>query len=107
LHDAASRAYPRGVPRKAGKPWFVYLVRCADGTLYTGVTSELERRIREHNESPRGARYTRGRRPVVLVYAEAREGRADAQQREAEIRRLSRGRKLSLVAAGAGKTVAP
>ena len=53
--------------------WYVYVVRCRDDSLYTGITTELERRIEEHNHSPKGARYTRARRPVELVYSEALE----------------------------------
>lgn len=77
--------------------WYVYLVRCADGTLYCGVTTRVERRVAEHNESPRGARYTRSRRPVVLVYSEPCEDRSAACQREYEIKRLSRADKEGLV----------
>lgn len=79
--------------------WVVYLLRCADRTLYTGVTADLERRLRQHNgELAGGARYTRGRRPVAVVWAEAALGRADAQQREALIRRLPRRDKERLIA---------
>jgi putative endonuclease len=77
--------------------WFIYLVRCADGTLYTGITTDLARRIAEHNGTGTlGARYTRSRRPVVLVYAEPADSRAAAAQREAAIKRLPRARKLLL-----------
>ena len=77
--------------------WHVYLLRCADGSLYAGVTSDLDRRVRQHNgELAGGARYTRGRRPVELVWSEACEDRSRAQGREAEVRRLSRYRKLRL-----------
>lgn len=68
--------------------WYVYILRCEDGTLYTGVTSDIQRRIHEHNHTKRGARYTRGRRPVSLVYHEQVSGRSVAQQREAAIRKL-------------------
>lgn len=71
--------------------WFVYLVRCADGTLYTGITTDLARRIAEHNGvGGLGARYTRSRRPVALVYAEPADNRAAAARREATIKRLRR-----------------
>lgn len=76
--------------------WFVYMLRCADGTLYTGVTTSLERRLAEHNHGQRGARYTRARRPVELLYHEAAADRADACRREAAIRRCSRSEKLAL-----------
>ena len=74
----------------------VYILQCADGTLYTGWTMNLERRLRAHN-SGRGARYTRGRRPLRLVYREEQLTRSAAQRREAAIRRLSRADKLKLI----------
>jgi putative endonuclease len=74
----------------------VYILQCADGTLYTGWTTDLERRFQAHN-SGRGARYTRGRRPVRLVYHEEQPTRSAAQRREAAIRRLSRTDKLKLI----------
>lgn len=80
--------------------WFVYLLRCADDTLYAGVTVDLERRLREHNGeySPlKGAKYTKIRRPVVLVYYEACTDRSAAQIREAAIRKLSRSDKCRLI----------
>jgi putative endonuclease len=78
--------------------WQVYLLRCADGSLYAGVARDLERRVRQHNgELVGGARYTRGRRPVELVWSEASENRSAAQAREAELRQLSRARKLALI----------
>ncbi|MEW5788043.1 MAG: GIY-YIG nuclease family protein [Pseudomonadota bacterium] len=77
----------------------MYLLRCADGTLYCGSTCGLERRLAAHNGVlPGGARYTRGRRPVVLVYREAQPDRAAAARREAELKRLDRAAKLRLVA---------
>ena len=85
--------------------WHVYMVCCADGTLYTGVTRDVERRVAEHNSSPRGARYTRGRRPVKLVYREAAAGRAAACQREAAIKNLSRSQKEVLIRARASAPV--
>lgn len=78
--------------------WCVYLLRCSDGTYYTGITSDIERRLVEHNETGRGARYTRARRPVVLVYSEACESRALAAQREWQVRKLTRAAKQLLAA---------
>ena len=78
------------------KAWFVYLARCADGTLYAGVTTDLAGRLRAHNDG-RGASYTRGRGPVVLVYEEGVENRSAALRREAAIKRLSRAEKLKLL----------
>ena len=77
--------------------WFVYLLRCADGSLYTGITTDIERRIIEHNTSALGAKYTRGRRPVKLVFQENLDSRASASKKEVEIKRLSRKQKESLI----------
>ena len=74
---------------------FIYILECADQTLYTGYTTDLERRVREHN-SGSGAKYTRGRRPVELVYSEEYATRSKAQQREYEIKQYSRQEKLEL-----------
>ena len=74
---------------------FVYIVRCADNTLYTGWTTDVERRVRTHNAG-RGAQYTRRRMPVELVYLEPQPSRADAMRREAAIKRWPRKRKLAL-----------
>jgi putative endonuclease len=80
--------------------WRVYIVQCADGSLYTGVTTDIKRRVREHNGlSPRGARYTRVRRPVVLVYSEKAVDRSSAGKREAAIKKLARPQKLKLITA--------
>ncbi len=78
--------------------WHVYMLRCSDDTFYIGVTTDLERRLREHNESDRlGARYTRSRRPVELVWSETQSGRALALKREYALKRLSRASKLKLL----------
>ena len=77
--------------------WHVYLLICADGTLYTGIARDLNRRLRQHNgDLAGGPRYTSGRRPVELVWSEAAEDRSAASQREAAIKRLSRRQKLAL-----------
>lgn len=76
--------------------WFVYIVECADQTLYTGITNNLERRVDEHNAG-RGARYTRGRRPVVLRFFELQPDRSHASTRECEIKALSRQEKTELI----------
>ncbi|MEW5741027.1 MAG: GIY-YIG nuclease family protein [Myxococcota bacterium] len=76
--------------------WYVYLVRCRDGSLYTGCTNDLERRLAAHNAG-RGARYTQARRPVTLVYAECARDRSQAQSREAALKRLPKVKKESLV----------
>ena len=87
--------------------WQVYLLRCADGTLYTGVARDVQRRLRQHNgELAGGARYTSGRRPVELLWVESCNSRSAAQVREAEIRRLPRDGKLALIAAASHEPVA-
>lgn len=78
--------------------WTVYILRCSDETLYTGITKDVKRRIEEHNGSGLlGARYTRARRPVRLVYFEPHETRSDAARREYEIKHLSREEKEALI----------
>jgi putative endonuclease len=78
--------------------YFVYMVQCADETLYTGIATELERRIEEHNASDKGAKYTRARRPVSLVYSEEYPDRSSASKREYEIKKkMSRAEKLKLI----------
>ncbi len=81
-------------------PWLVYILRCRDGSLYTGITNDLERRLAAHN-SGKGARYTRGRGPVMLLYRETCVSRSAALKREIEIKQLDRAAKLKLVQAGA------
>lgn len=78
--------------------WWVYILRCADDTLYTGVSNNLPARVKSHNAG-RGARYTRSRRPVELVYQEAAADRGVAQQREYAIRKLNAQQKRALIAA--------
>jgi putative endonuclease len=80
--------------------WTVYLARCRDGSLYAGVTTNLERRLAEHN-SGGGGSYTRSRAPVVMVYWEPAEDRSGALRRESAIKRLSRAQKEELVAQAA------
>ena len=79
-------------------PWFVYVLRCADDTLYAGITTEPLRRVDEHNtDNALGARYTRSRRPVRLVYSEELDSRSAAAKREAELNKMGRQQKLALV----------
>ena len=75
---------------------WVYILRCGDGTLYTGWTNDLEKRVRAH-AAGRGAKYTRSRLPVELVYREAVPDRGGAMRREAQIKRLTRSEKLALI----------
>ena len=80
----------------AAEDWFVYIVECADGSFYTGITNDLQRRVDEHNAG-KGARYTRSRRPVVLRYHELQPDRSHASAREFRIKALSRTGKLELM----------
>jgi putative endonuclease len=77
--------------------WFVYIMRCADGTLYTGITTDLVRREQEHNSEKKGARYTRSRKPVVLVYSEEVADRSEASKREHAIKKLPLVGKMELM----------
>lgn len=76
--------------------YYVYILRCADDTLYTGMTDDITRRVSVHN-SGKGAKYTRGRGPVKLVYQEKCTDKSGALRREIEIKRLTRGEKLHLI----------
>jgi putative endonuclease len=78
--------------------WYVYILECADATLYTGIARDLEKRVRQHNgEVEGGPKYTRGRRPVSLVWSAAAPGRGAALRREAAIKKMSRVGKLRLI----------
>ncbi len=78
--------------------YFVYILRCADETLYTGITNDLKRRLHQHNHAQAGARYTKTRRPVVLIYSEKKRTRSAALRREYAIKSLTRAQKLALIA---------
>tara|TARA_Y100000588_G_scaffold392866_1_gene506462 strand:- start:1275 stop:1535 length:261 start_codon:yes stop_codon:yes gene_type:complete len=82
------------------KKWFVYIVECSDNTLYTGVTTDIPRRVLEHNEGSRGAKYTRSRRPVSLVYWEECEDRSSAQKAESYFKKLTKQKKVQLIYEG-------
>ena len=71
-------------------PYFVYIVKCIDNSLYTGITTNISRRIHEHNFTKKGAKYTKTRRPVTLVYSEEYRSRSDASKREYQIKKLSK-----------------
>ena len=77
--------------------YFTYILECIDKTLYTGITTDLERRVYEHNNSSKGAKYTKLRRPVTLVYSEILQNRSQASKREHAIKKLSRQEKLELI----------
>ena len=77
--------------------YFLYILKCHDLTLYTGITTDLNRRINEHNFSALGARYTRGRRPVKLVYSKKFNSRSLATKEECRIKKLSRLEKIKMI----------
>jgi putative endonuclease len=77
--------------------YFVYIIQCSDQTFYTGITTNLDRRIKEHNSSKLGAKYTKVRRPVKLIYSKNFENRSEASIEEARIKKLSRAEKLNFL----------
>ena len=79
------------------KTWFVYILRCADKTLYTGITTDLERRLIEHNAKKSITKYTRVRQPVEIVYSESLDSRSSAGKREVFIKSLTRIQKIALI----------
>jgi len=81
------------------KTWYTYIVQCADGTYYTGITTGLSRRLNEHNNTNRGAKYTKTRRPVELVFYCEYPNRSLAQREEFRIKKLSRVEKALLIIA--------
>lgn len=78
----------------SSKTWWVYMVFCSDGTYYTGVTTDVRRRVHEHNHTKKGAKYTRSRRPVRCVWRSEAGSRGEAQRREANIKKMSRTEKI-------------
>ena len=78
-----------------GAGWYVYLLRCGDGTLYCGITKDVEARLAQHQEG-KGARYTKGRGPLEVVYQEACSSKSEALRREIRIKRMRREEKLGL-----------
>jgi len=81
---------------RASSEWFVYTVQCSDGSLYTGVTTDVQKRVEAHNGTG-GAKYTRTRRPVTLAYQEPCQSKSQALKREYEIKRMSRAKKLEMI----------
>jgi len=77
--------------------YFVYILECNDGSLYTGITKDIEKRLNEHNTSTKGAKYTKARRPVKLVYQESSLNRSTASKREYAIKKLTRLKKIQLI----------
>lgn len=86
----------KGRRRQAQKPWFLYVLRCKDKTLYTGVTNNLERRVKMHSDG-KASRYTRTRRPLALVYQETCGSRTQALVRECQIKAFSKKKKEKLI----------
>jgi putative endonuclease len=80
--------------------WYLYVVRCSDDTLYTGITTDLKRRLNEHNTSNRGAKYTKTRRPTNLVYYELYQSRSNAQKAEHKFKKLTRTQKEKIIVRG-------
>ncbi len=78
--------------------WSLYIIEASDASLYTGITTDVERRFDEHSQGPRGARYFNGRNPLKIVYREDGHNRSSASRREAEIKKLSRDAKQQLIA---------
>tara|TARA_R110001592_G_scaffold58770_1_gene177842 strand:- start:7038 stop:7295 length:258 start_codon:yes stop_codon:yes gene_type:complete len=79
------------------KDYFVYIVECVDGTYYTGITTDIERRTMEHNFSFKSAKYTRSRRPVKLVYSRKVGNRSEASKEEYRIKKLRRSKKIDMI----------
>ncbi len=90
--------YWKGIKKERYKRtmMYTYIVKCADGTLYTGWTNNLEQRVHAHNQSQAGAKYTRNKRPVVLVYYEGFQTRSEAMSREYDIKQYTHKQKLAL-----------
>ena len=84
-------------PEPVAPEWFLYVVKCADDTLYTGITTDVTRRLHEHNNTAKGAKYTKKRRPVALLHTVGYEDRASASQAESKFKKLSRKQKLSTI----------
>ena len=83
--------------KKSSQKWFLYILRCQDGSLYTGVTNNLERRLKMHNQG-NASRYTRTRRPVTMLYQESCRGRTQALIRECAVKALPKNKKEELAA---------
>ena len=77
--------------------WFVYIVECADNTLYTGITTDINRREEEHNSSEKGAKFTKMRRPVKIVFTQECEDRSEASKKEYAIKKLTRKKKIEII----------
>lgn len=90
------QAKEEGARKKRREKWFLYILKCVDGSLYTGITKDLERRFQMHSEG-KAARYTRTRRPLEIIYKETCRTRTEALVRECAVKALSKARKLALI----------
>ena len=88
---------PSGIPTEVNIPYAVYILECADKSLYVGCTNNLKKRLKQHNDSKSGAHYTKIRRPVSLKYSETYKTLRETRQREAEIKSWKREKKLALI----------
>ena len=78
------------------KTWYLYILRCGDGSLYTGITDDVQRRLKAHSQG-KGAKYTRGRGPLELVHQESCGSHSDALKREIEVKKLTRAQKMEMI----------
>lgn len=85
------------ISKNKARRYYVYLLKCADGTFYTGIATNVKRREAEHNSKKKGAKYTKARQPVLVVYSERRNSRSAALKREYAIKQLTRKEKLELI----------
>lgn len=83
--------------KKITSKWVMYVLECSDFTLYTGITTDISRRINEHNMTSKGAKYTRSRRPVSVIYTEEFENRSSATRAELRFKKLTRKQKLEII----------
>ena len=90
------RVYPEQMKNNERQDWFFYIVKCKDGSYYSGITNDIEHRVKEHNKG-QGAKYTYGRRPVVLIYSEKCNNVSEARRRESQIKGWSRVKKEKLI----------
>lgn len=79
------------------KRWFLYVAKCSDSTLYTGITTDIDRRIHEHNNTKKGAKYTSSRRPIYVVYIDTFSNRSTASKAECKFKKLSRKEKIKII----------
>ena len=83
--------------KKEKKNWQVYILECSDNTLYVGITTQLEQRLKEHNTSKKGAKYTQGRRPVSIVFSKQYNSRSEALKEEYRLKQLPKSKKLAII----------